>query len=452
MSSADALTDIELLKNSLLEGHPSLYLYTAKQNFESDFCLLREKVKNGIDLREFYLMLVKTVSHIQDGHTRMMLPTDYRSFIFNESKSIIPLALKFIDNKIFIYQNYSTDNSITDGDEVISLNGIDSKTILARLRSLVTADANIKGFLNRRIELEYKELLSLLFNLPATYSLTIKKLNGISRAVTLRGSTMDSISLMAKNKYPQSIPPLKFEFFVSENKDHAILTIRDFLRGPDNAYFNFLDSVFTVLQQQQIPHLIIDLRQNVGGYDEHAIALLSYLVKNELKFYKETFINKTYFPFLKYTNSEQYNKMAASLKTIIRKDSTYSLTLPWENKYEKKKDKAYKGKIYFLINERVFSSAMALAANAYNYSDAVFIGVESGGAYIGSAGAPVLLTLPNSKFVVQIPLVYSYYAVHKPNKTKGLYPTYYVENSMADILANNDRQMQFALKLIHQKK
>ena len=169
-----ALQDLELLKSSMEEGNPSLFRYTSRKQWEESISLLRKQLDTGMNALDFYLLLARTVSAIGDGHTKMVLPGNYLSYLNFESSTTIPLGLKFMNDKIYIRYNYSLDKNIKEGAEILSVNDIPAATLIKELRSYVASDNNITGFKNRRLDLEYRELLSLKFHLPAFYRLRIR--------------------------------------------------------------------------------------------------------------------------------------------------------------------------------------------------------------------------------------------------------------------------------------
>ena len=87
-----------------------------------------------------------------------------------------------------------------------------------------------------------------------------------------------------------------------------------------------------------------------------------------------------------------------------------------------------------------------------NLTNAIFVGVETGGGYQGNTSAlNAILKLPNSKFKVNIHL-WDYWSAVKPPKLKGrgVMPDYYIERKPADWLNGIDTQWEFALKLCTQ--
>ena len=86
----------------------------------------------------------------------------------------------------------------------------------------------------------------------------------------------------------------------------------------------------------------------------------------------------------------------------------------------------------------------------HNNKKATFIGEETGGAYYGNnSGVFAIVTLPNTKLTVGIPLMAYYSNVSGyPYKDRGILPDHTVKNSVEDVLHKRDVVMEYTLELI----
>jgi hypothetical protein len=83
---------------------------------------------------------------------------------------------------------------------------------------------------------------------------------------------------------------------------------------------------------------------------------------------------------------------------------------------------------------------------------ATFIGEETGGGYYGNnSGVQAMLTLPNSKVRVRLPMFEYWNAVPGyDGKRRGTRPDYTVETKATNLLRGVDEQLELALKLASQ--
>ena len=69
-----AKEDLAILRKTLEEGHPGLYLYTSKDEFDKKIEQTRKSFDRYICLREFYLEVAPLVEKVYCGHTYFDLP------------------------------------------------------------------------------------------------------------------------------------------------------------------------------------------------------------------------------------------------------------------------------------------------------------------------------------------------------------------------------------------
>jgi hypothetical protein len=83
---------------------------------------------------------------------------------------------------------------------------------------------------------------------------------------------------------------------------------------------------------------------------------------------------------------------------------------------------------------------------------ATFIGEETGGGYYGNnSGLQTIVTLPNSKARLRLPMYEYWNAVPGyDGRRRGTLPDYLVETKASNLLRSVDEQLELVLKLAHQ--
>lgn len=160
--------------------------------------------------------------------------------------------------------------------------------------------------------------------------------------------------------------------------------------------------------------LIIDVRDNSGGNDEYWMTLVEQIISEPITWtsyflYRDGDYIK---PFIE-SKSGMYYKDLPSLSELTKENKSIRLTPEIMNNFDKydeatteispKQSIAYKGKIYLLVNDQIFSSSEKLSVFAKETKWATLIGERTSGDGIGTD--PVVLKLPNSGFLVRFPLV-----------------------------------------------
>jgi C-terminal processing protease CtpA/Prc len=234
----------------------------------------------------------------------------------------------------------------------------------------------------------------------------------------------------------------------------ALLTISSFWMGSENAYKKFLKNSFSGIRKKGIENLIIDVRNNEGGTDRRGALLLSWLMNNKFRYYDHLqAATRSKYSFAQYA---RLPKFYGIMRHLITKTDTG--TYVWNHnrnlKMQKPKRNSFSGNVYILINGGSFSVTSEFASVAHYLKRAKFIGEETGGAYYGNnSGTFVIVTLPNSRLNVGIPMLAYYTAVKNyPFKDRGIIPDHEVNPAIEDILNKKDTVLSFTKELIEKQK
>ncbi|MCL4857639.1 MAG: hypothetical protein KJZ55_10300 [Flavobacteriales bacterium] len=234
--------------------------------------------------------------------------------------------------------------------------------------------------------------------------------------------------------------------YVANNKsDLAFLDINTFGRKNYKKYYK---KVFKEIRARNINYLVLDIRDNGGGYFLNGNYLLRYLSNKDFTF---TFNRPKHKPIKqKYAEMDFFStltKFAFSLLPDREKNKTIR---NYELRYKPKKKNRYNEVLYVFTNGGSFSMSSFVAAYLKHQTDAILIGQETGGGEDGSnAILSHILTLPATKIRVHIPF---YHLDHKMNNTllgNGVMPNIQVKYNIEDILQKKDKEMEELLLLIN---
>ena len=214
-----------------------------------------------------------------------------------------------------------------------------------------------------------------------------------------------------------------------------------------------MSKTFKELEEKNIQHLIIDLRNNGGGADLYGKILVAYLIDKPFMYYEHLRINKKEFSFLAHTDVPPERRTIPASGFRENDSGTYDL-LSHPNLGEQKPiQPTFKGKVYVLINGGGFSGTGECTSIIHFHKKAVFIGEECGAGYYGNtSGFMPTLTLPNTGIRVRIPVVRYTMAVSAYPPDRGIIPDYPVTPTINDLLNGKDAEMDFAIELIKKSK
>jgi len=245
---------------------------------------------------------------------------------------------------------------------------------------------------------------------------------------------------------------------------HENLSLR-FLKEPEIAqiriqgfggrdYPEWIENTFKTLREKGTRVLILDLRGNGGGADMYGAMLVSYLTDRPFRYFDHINI-KTITPSFK-----EYSDWRAETETRLRDGAKsnppdgYLVTPKLHPGVSEQQPGKYPflGKVFVLIDGGTFSTAADFCAVTHHLQRATFIGEETGGGYYGNnSGVMVIVTLPNSKLRVRVPMFEYWNAVPGyDGKRRGTRPDHQVETKTLTLLRGVDEQLEMALKLANQ--
>jgi C-terminal processing protease CtpA/Prc len=201
--------------------------------------------------------------------------------------------------------------------------------------------------------------------------------------------------------------------------------------------YDFLRSI------KDYSYLIVDIRGNGGGSDGYwGGNIVPYLissnlsVKNYLLFKDGEHIQ----PFIDNKLGMSNMKLQPISELPLNKNYPKEIQngfkgfISIEKQYDSYRSLGFKGKIYLLVDDYVYSSAESFAAFAKASKWATLVGTETGGDGIGID--PALAVMPNSKLVFRFSMDMGLNPDGTANEETHTKPDIYVEQSYADALKN----------------
>jgi hypothetical protein len=407
--------DLSFYKKKLEQINPTLYRYTSKAGIDLFFDSLSNSIQQSMTDIDFYNIITLLNSKIKDGHT-MILPGEAATNYFNTHAAFFPFYVIATADKIFVNMNCTGDTTAHEADEIASINGVPAQKIMEFLLMRQVRDGNNQTYPLWILNSYFKSYYSFSFGHPASFELAYKH-NGVINKTSVAALPNDSIQFYRQQKYAWRLPgpPDQKGITIEINKDiqAAFLTIKDFhddvLKNTYHQQFvPEIKKAFSLIQENNIRSLVIDLRDNQGGDIENGQELLSYLLDSAF--------------------------------SIIDKGPSSGIVAPNEN--------VYKGKLYVLINGGSFSNSGIVSSCLEKHGRAVFIGEETGGNKTAITGNSKSITLPNTRFVCEIAAREYVLRSGVVNNGHGIMPTYYCMPSVTDIIAGKDKVKEFVMNLI----
>jgi len=448
--SKQLVEDFHILRKALEDGHSGIYRYAPKVDLDALFEQTEKRLDRPMDCVDFYRIVAPVIAAVKCGHTAVLLPEQLRSGP-KSKKLILPLQVRVLEGRVYVLRDFSGDNNALAGKEIRNINSVPVSTVLETMLKATPGDGDVPTSRLHRIRgFRFCSLLVDLLGLNPPYALTIwdsdKK---ESTTVKLPGVEVSRLLAASQEKFPEDQPSQTTgEFRFAEGDRIGILKINGFRpfmnKNRQKKTSDFFQESFAALHQKDAKTLIIDLRNNGGGEDELGKLLLSYLVDKPFKYYDDLVINALRFEFQKYTADK--DPLPAEMLEH-QPNGKYRLVKHPNWGMQQPSTPHFAGKVLILINGGSFSTTSEFLSHVHFRKRATFIGEESGGAYYGNTSGPSAgVTLPNTKLLLEVPLMTYYMSVNgNPAAARGVVPDVPVSYSIQDLLAGKDKEMEIAI-------
>jgi hypothetical protein len=457
LSSKELIQDFDILQNAYYETKVGLW-YNSKFQFDSICNVQKSKITDNMNALDFYKILAPIVAYTKEGHCNIKTSDEIRTYL-NQNGTFFPFCVKILDKKVYILNDL--ENYKTKGLQLTKINDESINVILDKFLSIEPADGFNITSKYRWIEEAFSKYYARYFEPVKSFKLELVNPKNKEKVVYDIPSYNFKDYIKLYPKIVETIPNYNYKDASSISFDMtsstAILTVNSFAldsyKDKRNGFKTFLENTFKEISIKKIKHLIIDIRKNEGGEQGMEDHLLSYLIDKKYAKYKYVEIPSFTCSFLEYTD---YKNQDAILMKELKEDFYETIDGKIINKkghYEGDKPHKYnfKGDVFVLISGLTFSGGSEFASLAKNYTNAKFIGEETGGGYYGNTSGNFLkLTLPNTKITAGIPICKFVVATNK-NETpfgRGLFPDYNVQPTIEEYLNGFDIEMEYTKKLI----
>ncbi|WP_143961364.1 S41 family peptidase [Litoribacter populi] len=455
------------------EVNSGLYVYRTKEEMDSMFNWAFKEVSQPMEVTDFFKIILKLTDFEGSLHNYTEPGTDFLTFV-KEQQTFFPYHLTYIEGMMIFDGHHET---IPPGSRILSINGAEDKELMQSFYKFFPVDGfNTSYKLSSSVDKAFAWRYIMEYGLTEEFQVefTSPFSETVQRAI-LPAVDFAQQEKNIQNKYSAPVSdlldykkqaPYSYE---KVNSETGLLNLRWFgfaTSKEDPAfevYTDFIDSVFTVLDRESIPNLVIDVRNNPGGSDPTFEQPIMYLSDSTFKENLEAHIifDPKEIPFQKYfwgvSTDERIDgaTLAMGMEFLGDYFIEFSEGKSFQNqKYNPvyhPKSPAYKGNIYLLINENTASAASHFASLMKAYArNLTIVGVETvGGYYVHNGHIGLVYELPNSQIKSKFSVVYVVHdAPVKPDQPtgRGIIPDHEVWQTLKDFLQHKDTQMEFVLK------
>ncbi len=435
------LEDLKVFETALKEANPGLYAYIKPKDFDSLVNGLKEDIIDQKMKREehlFYERLSNIVCYVGESHQNLYPSLLFKKYLSN-GKYYLPLSVRFINKQIIIDSISGFD---LKGMEITKINSIPVAEIMDRVLQTVVADGRI--ILSKYTDLQgirfSKEFTYLHFG--SNYSIEYKpqESSDVVDTIMVKGCSLEElISLEKEVVINESNPPFRSHFV--DSCSVGILKIDSFDEDDfKNSNMNFikeLQKFFKIVFKKKLQNLIIDLSLNTGGTEGFEDKLFSYFIDRQYIKYDTVCMKNPDYSFFNHTDIKS-DKEIRGFKKLVQKEFTWneSLQLNLRKPHivvpSPPQSKTFQGQTFVIISGLTYSGASEFCTLMRTYTEAKFVGEETGGAYQGNTSGYFLeLTLPHSQIEIRIPLVqFKMHLDGRYDPSRGIKPDFEIPETM----------------------
>lgn len=451
--------DFQLLRTALEKTHAGLYAYTSEKEMNLVFEKMEKSLNQPMTSIDFFRKISELLKPIGNGHTLFIPQKEYMEAINNRLPRF-PFAVYWHRENLYVLRNLSDEKNIQPGTIIKTINGEKASDVYQELVDKYTRDGNINAFPREKVIIGFSRFYAIIKGTPEYFTMDLIDLEGKENQLKIKGLSMSQIGEYYKKRYPNFKKksdklPLRFTI----NNGIGVLTVTTFskpdIKKSGQNYKDFFEKTFETIKKEQLKNLIVDVRDNGGGYPEVVIDLHRYL--SETPNYPHT-VSHTItrnLPNQKYYKYGFWEYLELRFAFRLRKQGDKYLVTRGrkKNKTILSPKNVFKGNLKILFNANSFSATVSFLGLLKNDERGVFIGETAGGSpHQSTAWMFPEFILPHSKIRAIIPLVQTKTTLKFEDTNEGIVPHHFVRNSIEDVVEGKDAVMEFALELIRNGK
>lgn len=449
LSKEKAIQDFRIFETALKEAHPGIYRYETVSAFDSLLRQTEDAIQDSITQEQFYRLLSPVIARLHCGHTKFhpenSMDESHLYHYYFGLDHLFPFKLYFQGKKAYVINTFGPEAKFNFGTELLSIDHQSIESLMDFFFQNIVADGNVQSSKYLELSTFFSAYYANLIDAPDEFYLELKDSSGQQFSLTVPSVTINEIRNFENQLNPASEPTFRLSF----PKEHvALMEIKAFypLHKEDD-FKEFLKSSFEEIHRNNVNRLIIDLRNNEGGEDRWGALLFSYLAKHPFEYYEALRVTSKKYSFKKYV---RLPVLYPFYKLLLHKDANggYLWTSHKNLDLQYPQKEAFTGEVVVLVNGFSFSVTSEFAAVARSQGRIRLAGQETGGAYGGNnSGTFAIVTLPNSRLCIGIPIVGYYMSLADLQPyDRGVLPDEEMIPTVQEILHGEDLLLERVLK------
>jgi len=283
LTKTQAIEEYKILYNSLINYHPVPFMYTGSEVLEDFYNQKINSFPESISVKDFHLDVREFIAQIKCGHAFAKPSNEWYNTI-RGNEIFLPFDIFIDKDKAFVRNLIDQEFDFKRGDRLLAINDILVSEILAKMRSVMERDGISNSFVDARILDGFRTYFLFLYG--TANETKVKFLSVGEKKEIIVKSTKKGLKLKQLKQLPDSYKVVLenkwSKFAIDNNRKTAYLMIDDF--GDRKEFKKYYKDVFTIIKNSNVEELVLDLRNNGGGFFGNGNTLLTYLCREPFDF------------------------------------------------------------------------------------------------------------------------------------------------------------------------
>lgn len=378
--------DLAFLEKQLFDAHANPYTELSKQQYEQFFDSVRSQIKDSADVTTFYKLIKPAFAHLSDEHSAVSIDPAQLTSTYKTGAVFLPITLLEHGNDYTIGQLLSASTTLKPGDKIVA---IDREPITLLVKRCAAYTTGYPGQRHNNALAQFGYLYTWAAEKPEIHY-TITTADG-------KTTTIDGTDLQTWRSYLNAnngMEPCDQMISYTRYNNAGYIKACSFMTHSNKQYDSLktcIDGIFRHIKSDGIKYLFIDVSKNGGGNSQVGDVLIDYIYSK---------------PYLGYQcnwrRSDEYLKLITKWGIT---DSNYIAHAPgsvlhfdaYKNVPSTQNASRFNGKVYVIIGNGTFSSAMMFATVIKDNHIATLIGQTPQNGHPDHFGELYNSELPNTK-------------------------------------------------------
>ena len=429
-------SDFAALYTGLKEAHYDLYVNTPKAEFDRLYAKHLAAIDRPMTKTQAEVRFQTFVAHSKVAHARIDFPYAAYDAYRDAAGPVFPVTIRVVGGRVYVDENNSGEAGLSQGDEIVGMNGQPISVWLDRTSRHLSADTPY--MMHSLLEFGFAGRLWLELGRAEAFGLEVRKPDGRRTKLRIPARTRAQIKA-ARDARPKSavidgdVREARMladgvaylhpgPFYNAESADMWDAT----------AFKAFIDTSFDGFIAAGATDLIIDLRDNPGGDNSFSDPMVAWFAGKPFRFFSKFKVKAS--PQARASNRARLEANTPGDTISARYEALYAgakpgevveFDMPWAKPREGTR---FTGRVWLLVNRHSYSNTVTVAALVQDFGFGTVLGEETSD-MATTYGAMEQFKLPVTGIVVGFPKAH----IIRPNgeaKPRGVVPDVALETPL----------------------